>query len=183
MKINAQIDTTRVIISISVLIGNLHKSGSSAVVDIIQPRHLKENTHLTTSVYRIATMASQNDTKSRIGLWGLAVMGQNFALNIASKGFSISVTNRSEPKVTATVERAKKEKLDDKLRGFFDKKAFINSLSKPRNVIILVKAGKPVDDTISQLLELMEPGDMIIDGGTQSLTCTSLHSQYAYVYR
>ena len=93
-------------------------------------------------------------------------MGQNFALNIASKGFSISVTNRSDAKVAATVERAKKEKLDDKLRGYTDKKEFIDSLATPRSVIILVKAGKPVDDTIEQLMALMEPGDLIVDGGT-----------------
>ena len=108
---------------------------------------------------------AKSDTKSEIGLWGLAVMGQNLALNIAEKGFSISVTNRSDSKVHKTVERAKKEKLDNKLIGFTDKKKFIASLQKPRSVIILVKAGKPVDDTISQLLELMDEGDMIIDGG------------------
>ena len=111
--------------------------------------------------------------KSDIGLWGLAVMGQNFALNIASKGYSISVTNRSDPKVHATVERAKKEKLDNKLQGFTDKKAFIDSLKKPRAVIILVKAGKPVDATIEQLRKLMDDGDMIIDGG---------YKIYLYIY-
>eukprot|EP00485_Elphidium_margaritaceum_P009148 CAMPEP_0202689814 /NCGR_PEP_ID=MMETSP1385-20130828/4998_1 /ASSEMBLY_ACC=CAM_ASM_000861 /TAXON_ID=933848 /ORGANISM="Elphidium margaritaceum" /LENGTH=496 /DNA_ID=CAMNT_0049345011 /DNA_START=67 /DNA_END=1557 /DNA_ORIENTATION=- len=102
-----------------------------------------------------------------IGLWGLAVMGQNFALNIASKGFNISVTNRSDPKVQDTVERAKREKLDAKLKGYTDKKEFINSLKKPRAVIILVKAGQPVDDTITALAALMDEGDMIIDGGNE----------------
>jgi len=104
---------------------------------------------------------------AQIGLWGLAVMGQNFALNIASKGYTISVTNRSDSKVHQTVERAKKEKLDDKLKGYTDKKEFIQSLQKPRAVIILVKAGKPVDDTIAQLRDLMEEGDLIIDGGNE----------------
>eukprot|EP00483_Globobulimina_turgida_P004729 UN04738 len=108
-----------------------------------------------------------SSSKSEIGLWGLAVMGQNFSLNIAEKGFKISVTNRSDPKVHATVARAKKEGLDDKLTGFTDKKAFIESIQKPRNVIMLVKAGAPVDNTISQLLNLMEAGDMIIDGGNE----------------
>ena len=114
-------------------------------------------------------MAQAADDKAQIGLWGLAVMGQNFALNIASKGFTISVTNRSDSKVTSTVERAKKEGLSDKLKGYTDKKAFIASLAKPRSVIILVKAGKPVDSTIEVLMSLMEPGDMIVDGGTQSI--------------
>eukprot|EP01084_Bolivina_argentea_P052033 95621_1 len=112
-------------------------------------------------------MAQESDSKSQIGVWGLAVMGQNLALNIAEKGFTVSVTNRSDPKVHATVKRAKEENLDDKLSGFTDKKKFINSLSKPRSVIMLVKAGDPVDSTISQLLELMEEGDMIIDGGNE----------------
>eukprot|EP01083_Nonionella_stella_P281993 959750_1 len=110
---------------------------------------------------------AEESKQSDIGLWGLAVMGQNFALNIASKGFTISVTNRSPSKVDSTVERAKKEKLSDKLTGYKDKKQFIQSLKKPRNVIMLVKAGKPVDATIEQLLELMEAGDMIIDGGNE----------------
>ena len=94
-------------------------------------------------------------------------MGQNFAPNVSSKCFSISVTNRSDAKVHATVERAKQEKLDSVLRGFTEKKAFVDSLAKPRSVIILVKAGQPVDDTIDVLLSLMEEGDLIIDGGVR----------------
>jgi len=73
----------------------------------------------------------------------------------------------------------KKEKLDNFLSGYTDKKEFINSLKKPRNVIILVKAGKPVDDTITQLLELMEPGDMIIDGGNEWYENTERRSKLA----
>jgi len=112
-------------------------------------------------------MAQAADAKAQIGLWGLAVMGQNFALNIADKGYTISVTNRSDAKVHSTVERAKKEGLSERLKGYTDKKAFINSLSTPRAVIILVKAGKPVDSTIEQLMELMDEGDMIVDGGNE----------------
>lgn len=105
-----------------------------------------------------------------IGLYGLAVMGQNFALNIASKGFNIAVCNRSPSKVDSTVERAKKEKLDDKLKGYKKSdtdglKDFIQAIKKPRAVIILVKAGKPVDATIELLRDAMEDGDIIIDGG------------------
>ena len=125
--------------------------------------------------------AADANGKSQIGLWGLAVMGQNFALNIASKGFSISVTNRSDAKVTSTVERAKAEGLSDKLKGFTDKKEFIASLAKPRSVIILVKAGKPVDSTIEVLMSLLEEGDMIIDGGACSITFSlSLLSAYSH---
>jgi len=106
-------------------------------------------------------------TKARIGLYGLAVMGQNLALNIAMNGFSISVCNRSPSKVDACVERAKKEGLADKLTGFKDLKEFVQSLQKPRAIILLVKAGKPVEAVIANLTPLLEEGDMIIDGGNE----------------
>lgn len=104
---------------------------------------------------------------SRIGLYGLAVMGQNLALNIADKGFSISVCNRSPAKVDATVERAAKEGLSEKLRGYKDLKEFVASIEPPRAIILLVKAGKPVEAVIKNLSPLLEKGDMIIDGGNE----------------
>lgn len=82
-------------------------------------------------------------------------MGQNFALNMASHGFNVSVCNRSPEKVDATVARAKDEG-DLPLKGYKDPKEFVNSLSKPRKVILLVQAGKPVDATIGVLSEYME---------------------------
>eukprot|EP00475_Leptophrys_vorax_P034467 TRINITY_DN5564_c0_g1_i1.p1 TRINITY_DN5564_c0_g1~~TRINITY_DN5564_c0_g1_i1.p1 ORF type:complete len:476 (+),score=184.84 TRINITY_DN5564_c0_g1_i1:98-1525(+) len=104
--------------------------------------------------------------KSEIGLLGLAVMGQNLALNIAQKGFRISVFNRSPDKVDATVDRAKAEGID-KLVGYKDIGEFVHSIQKPRAVIILIKAGKPVDEAIAELSQHMEPGDLIIDGGNE----------------
>ncbi|CAN6578991.1 unnamed protein product [Malus baccata var. baccata] len=86
-------------------------------------------------------------TLSSIGLAGLAVMGQNLALNIAEKGFPISIYNRTTSKVDETVERAH------------------NEGNLPLSVIILVKAEAPVDQTIVALSAYMEPGDAIIDGG------------------
>lgn len=106
------------------------------------------------------------DTASRIGLAGLAVMGQNLALNIAEKGFPISVYNRSSSKVDDTVERAKEEG-ELPLKGYYNPKEFVLSIQKPRAVIILVKAGAPVDQTISTLSTFMEPGDCIVDGGNE----------------
>lgn len=103
---------------------------------------------------------------SDIGLYGLAVMGQNFALNMASHDFSVSVCNRSAAKVDTTVARAAAEG-DLPLKGFHDVGDFVRSLSQPRKVIILVMAGKPVDDTIALLAEHMESGDVIIDGGNE----------------
>ncbi|KAH9675963.1 6-phosphogluconate dehydrogenase decarboxylating 2 [Citrus sinensis] len=103
---------------------------------------------------------------TRIGLAGLAVMGQNLALNIAEKGFPISVYNRTTSKVDETVERAKKEG-DLPLFGFLDPESFVNSIQKPRVIIMLVKAGAPVDETIKTLSAYMEKGDCIIDGGNE----------------
>ncbi|VFQ66613.1 unnamed protein product [Cuscuta campestris] len=105
-------------------------------------------------------------TPTRIGLAGLAVMGQNLALNIAEKGFPISVYNRSTSKVDETVERAKAEG-DLPLYGFHDPESFVKSIQKPRVIIILVKAGSPVDQTIKTLSTYLEKGDCIIDGGNE----------------
>ena len=103
---------------------------------------------------------------SDIGLYGLAVMGQNFALNMASKGFSVSVCNRSSSKVDDCVARATAEGIDT-LVGHKSPEDFINSLSTPRKVILLVMAGKPVDSTIELLSAFMSPGDVIVDGGNE----------------
>lgn len=101
-----------------------------------------------------------------IGLYGLAVMGQNFALNMASHGFKVCVGNRSPAKVDLTVQRAKDEG-DLPIVGTKSPEEFVKQLSKPRKIIILVMAGKPVDQTIATLSEYLEEGDVIIDGGNE----------------
>ncbi len=100
---------------------------------------------------------------SDIGLVGLAVMGQNLALNIADHGFRISVYNRT----TATMEKfvAENPNTPGGLAGFASLADFVASLKRPRRVIILVKAGAGTDAVIDQLVPLMEQGDIIIDGG------------------
>ncbi|RDX90740.1 6-phosphogluconate dehydrogenase, decarboxylating 3, partial [Mucuna pruriens] len=103
---------------------------------------------------------------TRIGLAGLAVMGQNLALNIAEKGFPISVYNRTTSKVDETVERAQQEG-NLPVYGYHDPEAFVHSIQKPRVIIMLVKAGAPVDQTIKTLSAYMEKGDCIIDGGNE----------------
>lgn len=103
---------------------------------------------------------------SSIGLAGLAVMGQNLALNIAEKGFPISVYNRTNSKVDETLDRAKNEG-NLPLTGHYSPRDFVLSIKRPRSVIILVKAGSPVDQTIAALSEHMESGDCIIDGGNE----------------
>lgn len=101
-----------------------------------------------------------------VGLYGLAVMGQNFALNMASHGFKVCVGNRSPAKVDLTVNRAKAEG-NLPLVGSTDAGDFVRQLSKPRKIIILVMAGKPVDDTIANLSQYLDAGDVVVDGGNE----------------
>ncbi|MFN9892179.1 MAG: NAD(P)-binding domain-containing protein, partial [Acidobacteriota bacterium] len=107
---------------------------------------------------------------SDIGLVGLAVMGQNLALNIADHGFQISVYNRT----TETMEKflAENPNTPGGLVGEATLEGFVASLAKPRKIIILVKAGKPTDAVISSLEPLLEAGDIIIDGGNALWTDT-----------
>ncbi|PPS05220.1 hypothetical protein GOBAR_AA15423 [Gossypium barbadense] len=118
------------------------------------------------SCYSVVPPGRNMAPPTRIGLAGLAVMGQNLALNIAEKGFPISVYNRTTSKVDETVERAKKEG-DLPVYGFHDPESFVQSIQKPRVVIMLVKAGAPVDQTIKTLSAYLEKGDCIIDGGNE----------------
>ena len=100
--------------------------------------------------------------KADIGLIGLAVMGENLVLNMESKGFTVAVFNRTVQKVTNFVEgRAK----GLNIIGTYSVKELVDSLEKPRKIMLMVKAGKPVDDFISQLVPYLEEGDIIIDGG------------------
>ena len=107
---------------------------------------------------------------SDIGLVGLAVMGQNLALNIADHGFQISVYNRT----TETMEKFAAENPDTPggVVGTKTIEEFALSLSRPRKIIILVKAGGPTDAVINSLLPLLEAGDIIIDGGNALWTDT-----------
>jgi 6-phosphogluconate dehydrogenase len=100
-------------------------------------------------------------------MYGLGVMGQNLALNIASKGFKVSVHNRSPGRVDDCLERAEKEGLTESVVGFKEAEAFINSLKKPRSLILLVQAGPAVDASIATLSAFMEEGDILIDGGNE----------------
>ena len=113
--------------------------------------------------------------QSEIGLIGLAVMGENVALNIESKGFPISVFNRTVSKVDAFMNGRAKGK---KFFGAHTLEEFVASLKKPRKIIVLVKAGKAVDELIDHLLPLLETGDIIIDGGNSLFTDTIRRTQY-----
>ncbi len=103
------------------------------------------------------------DNLSDIGLIGLAVMGQNLALNIADHGFKISVYNRTTSKMEEFV--AENPDTPGGLEGQAELKDFVNSLKGPRKIIIMVKAGAGTDAVINDLVPLLEQGDIIIDGG------------------
>lgn len=99
--------------------------------------------------------------KQQIGVIGLAVMGKNLALNIAEHGFSVSVYNRSEEKTRQLIGESE----FDNLVGTYSIEEFVDSLEVPRKIILMVKAGQPVDATIDQLLPYLSKGDVIMDGG------------------
>ena len=103
---------------------------------------------------------------SKIGLVGLGVMGENLALNIERNGYRISIFNRSHSKVVDFMEGRGKGK---DFFGAPDEKSFVESLEKPRRIILLVKAGSAVDDTIAKLKPYLEKGDIIIDGDRKSV--------------
>ncbi len=107
---------------------------------------------------------------SDIGLIGLAVMGQNLALNVADHGFRISVYNRTTSKTKAFVEE--NPNTPGGLVGSETLEAFVASLKPPRKVVVLVKAGAATDAVIDSLAPIMEQGDVIIDGGNAKWTDT-----------
>ena len=110
-----------------------------------------------------------NDTHKDIGLIGLAVMGQNLALNIADHGFQISVFNRTYSK---TVDFLDRNSSTPTLSGYETLDAFVSSLKRPCKIIIMVQAGKPTDLVIESLIPLLQKNDVIIDGGNAKWTDT-----------
>lgn len=112
---------------------------------------------------------------SDIGLVGLAVMGENLALNMESKGFHVSVFNRTLEKVDHFMEGRGKGRNFYGARSLED---FIASLKAPRKVFLMVKAGKAVDDFIEKLIPLMDKGDIIIDGGNTHFPDTARRTAY-----
>jgi 6-phosphogluconate dehydrogenase len=100
--------------------------------------------------------------KNDIAVIGMAVMGQNLALNMESKGLKVSVYNRTSEKTKRFVEERAKNK---NIQGTYSLEELVNSLKTPRKIILMVKAGKPVDDVIEELLPYLNKEDIIIDGG------------------
>lgn len=113
-----------------------------------------------------------------IGLIGLAVMGSNLALNIAEKGYTVAVHNRSASRIDEHMADAKAQGLDGKTIPKYDLADFVQTVKAPRSIIIMVKAGQPVDDMIEQLLPHLEPGDAIIECGNSLYTDTQRRFDY-----
>ena len=99
----------------------------------------------------------------QFGVIGLSVMGKNLALNVRNHGFSVSGYSIDKPEIDAL---AKYE--DDKLKPCYTLEEFVNSLEKPRKILIQIMAGAPVDETLHKLLPLLDKGDIVIDGGNSN---------------
>ena len=113
--------------------------------------------------------------KSDIGLIGLAVMGENLVMNMESKGFTVSVYNRTAEKVTRFVEGRAKGK---NVVGTYSLEELVASLETPRKIMMMIKAGSSVDDMIEKLLPLLDDGDIIIDGGNSHFPDTARRTAY-----
>ena len=112
---------------------------------------------------------------SDIGVIGIAVMGENLILNMESKGFYVSAFNRTVEKVEDFVNGRAKGK---NIYGAMSIEDFVGSLKSPRKVMLMVKAGKPVDDFIDKLIPLLNAGDIIIDGGNSHFPDTERRTKY-----
>src|SRR6202035_2150885 len=102
-----------------------------------------------------------------IGLIGLAVMGQNLVLNMNDHGFTVAVFNRTVSKVDEFMEGPAK---GTRVIGTHSLEEFMRTLKKPRRVMLMVKAGAPVDEFINHCLPYLEKGDILIDGGNSLFT-------------
>ena len=109
-----------------------------------------------------------SERKSDFGLIGLAVMGQNLVLNVESRGFQVSVYNRTTSVTDAFVAKNPGKKLV----GCDTLEEFVQSLTRPRKIMVMVKAGAPVDQVIEQLVPLLDKDDIVIDGGNSLYTDT-----------
>lgn len=110
----------------------------------------------------------------QFGLIGLAVMGENLVLNIERNGFSVAVYNRTAERTQAFAAGRAKGK---RILACYSLRELVDSLERPRKVMLMVQAGDPVDQVISQLAPLLEPGDLIIDGGNSFFKDTERRAQ------
>ncbi|UXX77757.1 NADP-dependent phosphogluconate dehydrogenase [Reichenbachiella carrageenanivorans] len=128
----------------------------------------------------VEVISKQLSEKSAFGLFGLGVMGKSLARNLASKGFDISLFNRHVDGQEEDVAKNFKDEFEElsTALAFDDVALFVNSLQKPRKVMLMVNAGKTVDGVIEDLLPFLENGDIIIDGGNSNFNDTKKRFDY-----
>lgn len=114
-------------------------------------------------------------SKADIGLIGLAVMGENLILNMESHGFTVAIYNRTVDKIDNFINGRAKGK---KIIGSHSIEELIGNLKSPRKIMLMVKAGKPVDDFIELLIPYLDRGDIIIDGGNSHFPDTTRRTKY-----
>jgi 6-phosphogluconate dehydrogenase len=107
---------------------------------------------------------------SQFGMIGLGVMGSNLALNVADHGFTVAVWNREPEKTKAFIAE------NPKLTGTFELAEFVSALERPRRIMMMIKAGAPVDEMLDKLIPLLEDGDVVIDGGNSWFKDTQLRA-------
>ncbi len=113
--------------------------------------------------------------KADIGMIGLAVMGENLSMNMESKGFTVAVYNIETDVVTRFIEGRGRGR---RFIGTYSFAELVQRVEKPRVIMMMIKAGAPVDQTIEQLLPLLDPGDIIIDGGNSHFPDTIRRTKY-----
>ncbi len=112
---------------------------------------------------------------TNLGLIGIGIMGQNLALNIESKGYSVTVYDKEKEKTQKFIKGKAKGK---NITPSYSFKELISSLKKPRKIMLLVPAGKAVDLILRKLIPLLEKGDIIIDGGNSYFKHTNRRNSY-----
>jgi 6-phosphogluconate dehydrogenase len=113
--------------------------------------------------------------KTHIGMIGLAVMGENLVMNMASKGFTVSAFDIDEKRVTEFSSGRAKGK---SIQTYTVLKDFVDSIEKPRKIMMMIRAGSPVDQVIEQLIPLVDQGDIIIDGGNSNYQDSTRRTEY-----
>lgn len=115
------------------------------------------------------------NTLADIGLIGLAVMGENLVLNMENRGFVVAVFNRTTEKVDHFINGRAKGK---RILAAYSLEELVNKITRPRKIMLMVRAGKPVDTLIDQLLPYLQPGDVVIDGGNSYFRDTIRRTHY-----
>lgn len=113
--------------------------------------------------------------KAEIGLYGLAVMGENLVMNMLSKGFTVAVSSRN-PKSVERFAEGRGKGLN--IIPAYNLEDFVASLEKPRKIMLMIKAGSPVDEMIEKLIPLLDEGDIIIDGGNSNFHDSIRRTKY-----